>query len=122
MLFRSGYYVLKMFGDLYRMGDEVKSETEDPARVCVGAAKKGDEGAVMLTYFVEPDEEQIPETVKVSLTGIPAGARVSVEMVDEQNDGEVTREEYFTSTDAAIYVKMSPAATALLRVVPAEEA
>ena len=113
-----GYYVLKMFGDLYRMGDEVKSETEDPARVCVGAAKQGDEGAVMLTYFVEPDEEQITETVKVSLKGIPAGARVSVEMVDEENNGEVTREELFTSTEAAIYVKMPPAATALLRVVP----
>ncbi len=115
-----GYFVLRMFGRLYRMGTEVMSETDDAARLCVGAAKQGDEGAVMLTHFVEPEEEQVTETVKVSLKGIPAGALVSVEMVDEEHDGEVTREELFTATEAAIYVKMPPASTALLRVIPAD--
>ena len=113
-----GYYVLKMFGDLYRLGDEVKSETDDALHLCVGAATNGKEGAVMLTRFAELDDPQQTETVKVSLKGMPEGALVSLAVLDETHDGELVREEMFSTVDGAVYLKMEPAATALLRVVP----
>ena len=115
-----GYHALKMFGELYRLGNEVKSETDDALHLCVGAAKKGDEGAVMLTRFAEVEETVEAEMVRISFAGLPARCLVSCSVLDEEHNAEVTREEILSAAEAAIYVGMAPASSLLLRILPTD--
>ena len=80
-----GYYSIKMFGDLYRMGTFVRPEyTEDPI-YCIAA--KSEQGAgLMITNYAE-DDLSPAETVEIDLRGVE-GRSATLYLLDETHDME----------------------------------
>ena len=72
----------------------------------------------MLAYF--NDDDTAPEkTVKVEFKNVKNGGKVKLEyyLLDEGHDCELVREEIFTSSEFAAYVKMPLYSTYLLKIV-----
>jgi hypothetical protein len=110
-----GYYPFYMFNQLYKQDKavEVVRDSEDVWAV----AAKGEEQNVMLTYF--NDDDNAPEkTVKVEFKNVEnaAGVRLEYWCLDETHDCEPVREEIFTATEFAAYVKMPLNSTYLLKI------
>ena len=115
-----GYYPFYMFNQLYKLDSavEVDRESED---VWAAAAKGDYEGAeqnVMITYY--NDDDGAPEkTVKVEFKNVvnEGGVRLEYYCLDKDRDCELIREEIFTATEFASYVKMPLHSTYLLKIV-----
>ena len=113
-----GYYPFYAFNQLYRQGDQVSAESEDPT-VWVCAAK-GDEQNVMITYYDDNDAVAEKEkTVKVTFNNAvnPRGIRLEYYLLDETHDCELIREEIFTSQSFASYITLPLNSTYLLKIV-----
>ena len=111
-----GYYPFYMFNQLYRQKTAVAVE-RDSADVWAAAAK-GEEQNVMLSYY--NDDDNAPEkTVKVEFKNVENanGVRLEYYCLDATHDCEPVREEIFTATDFAAYVKMPLNTTYLLKIV-----
>ena len=111
-----GYYPFFMFNQLYKLDNTVEVE-RDSCDVWAAAAV-GDEQNVMLSYF--NDDDSAPEkTVKVEFKNVRNGGRVRLEyyLLDQNHDCELVREEIFTSSDFACYVKMPLDSTYLLKII-----
>ena len=111
-----GYYPFYMFNQLYKLDSavEVDRESED----VWAAAAKGDEQNVMISYY--NDDDNAPEkTVKVEFKNVENknGVRLEYYCLDENRDCELVREEIFTSSDFASYIKMTLCSTYLLKIV-----
>ena len=88
-----GYYPFKAFGQLYRLGTEVYSESEGDLHVC--AARDGDKKAVMLARFSKETEAPVEnKKVKVEICG-GEGELMKVYRLDRSYDLELVREEIF---------------------------
>ena len=111
-----GYYPFYMFNQLYKLENAVEIE-RDTADVWAAAAK-GEEQNVMLSYYND-DDGSAEKTVKVEFKNVnnPAGVRLEYYCLDGEHDCELVREEIFTSTDFASYVKMPPLSTYLLKII-----
>ena len=111
-----GYYPFYMFNQLYRQSSAVAVE-RDSADVWAAAAK-GAEQNVMLTYYND-DDTAPPKTVKVEFKNVENANGVKLEYycLDAENDCTLVREELFTATDFAAYVKMPLNTTYLLKIV-----
>ena len=110
-----GYYPFYMFNCLYGQ-DSFVSVERDSSDVWACAAK-GEEQNVMLSYF--NDDDSSPEkTVKVEFKNVPNknGVTLSYYCLDGERDMELVREEIFTSTDFASYIKMPVNTTYLLKI------
>ena len=111
-----GYYPFYMFNCLYGQDSFVAVE-RDSLDVWACAAK-GEEQNVMLSYF--NDDDSSPEkTVKVEFKNVSNknGVALSYYCLDGERDMELVREEIFTSTDFASYIKMAVNTTYLLKIV-----
>ena len=111
-----GYYPFYMFNQLYTQDHAVAVERES-ADVWAAAAK-GEEQNVMVSYF--NDDDNAPEkTVKVEFKGVenPAGVKLEYYLLDADHDCELVREEIFTATDFAAYIRMPLYSTYLLKIV-----
>ena len=111
-----GYFPFWMFNHLYQSGTavEVKRESAD----VWAAAAKGNGQCVMLSYF--NDDDNAPEKeVKVSFKNVENtnGVRLEYYLLDETHDATLVREEIFTATEFASYIKMPLHSTYLLKVV-----
>ena len=111
-----GYYPFYMFNQIYQQNDAVAvmRESEDIWAV----AAKGNEQNVMLSYY--NDNDNAPEkTVKVEFKNIenPNGIRLEYHCLDQAHDCELIREEIFTASDFASYIKMPLNSTWLLKIV-----
>ena len=111
-----GYYPFYMFNQLYKLDSavEVSRESEDVWAV----AATGTEQNVMLTYY--NDDDNAPEkTVKVEFANVEnaEGIRLEYYCLDSERDCELVREEIFTSTDFACYIKMPLNSAYLLKIV-----
>ncbi len=110
-----GYFPFWMFNHLYRAGTSVAVE-RDSAGVWAAAAK-GEEQCVMLSYF--NDDDCAPEKeVKISFENAKNanGLRLEYYLLDENHDAEIVREEIFTATQFASYLKMPLNSTYLLKL------
>ena len=110
-----GYYPFYMFNQLYLQEKAVAVERESADVWAVAA--KGTEQNVMLTYF--NDDDASPEkTVKVSFKNVENknGVRLSYYCLDADHDAELVREEIFTATEFAAYIKMPLFSTYLLKI------
>ena len=111
-----GYYPFYMFNQIYKLKQavEVERESEDVWAVAAG----GDEHNVMLSYY--NDDDAAPEkTVKVEFKNVENknGVRLEYYCLDDTHDCELVREEIFTATDFAAYIKMPRCATYLLKII-----
>ena len=81
------------------------------------AAAKGAEQNVMLSYF--NDDDNAPEKeVKVSFKNVDNryGVKLEYYLLDETHDAALVREEIFTATEFASYIKMPLFSTYLLKI------
>ena len=105
-----------MFNQLYKQKTAVAVARDSEDVWAAGAA--GEEQAVMISYF--NDDDNAPEkTVKVEFKNVrnENGVRLEYYCLDEGHDAELVREEIFTATDFAAYVKMPLFSTWLLKIV-----
>ena len=111
-----GYYPFYMFNQLYKLDQAVEIERESDDVWAVAA--KGNEQNVMVTYF-QDDDGALEKTVKVEFKNVnnTNGVKLEYYCLDESHDCELVREEIFTSTDFAAYIKMPRNATYLLKIV-----
>ena len=112
-----GYYPFYMFNQLYKLGDQVKTASDD-AQIWACAAS-GDEQNVMLSYYTDDDSAPAKE-VKVTFNNVnnPAGVRLEYYCLDEEHDGALVREEIFTAESFASYITLPLHSTYLLKIVP----
>ena len=112
-----GYYPFYMFNQLYKLGDQVKTASDD-AQIWACAAS-GDEQNVMLSYYTDDDSAPAKE-VKVTFNNVnnPAGVRLEYYCLDEEHDGALVREERFTAESFASYITLPLHSTYLLKIVP----
>ena len=111
-----GYYPFYMFNQLYKLDNavEVERDSEDVWAV----AATGNEQSVMLAYY--QDDDTAPEkTVKVEFKNVENknGVKLEYYCLDETHDCELVREEIFTATEFAAYIKMPRCSTYLLKIV-----
>ena len=85
-----GYYPFRMFGELFRLGGEVKSTAQGDLYGC--AATGEGRGAVMLTRYADVDEAA-DEDVRIVLHGLPEGARLRWLLLDADKSMEKVRED-----------------------------
>ena len=86
-----GYYPFKAFGQLYRLGTSVMTETENDLYAV--AAKNGDEAAIMAVRFDDDDAAE-DKNVKIEVVGAN-GVAAEYYLLDENHDLELVREEIF---------------------------
>ena len=111
-----GYYPFYMFNMLYMQDAAVSVERESTD--VWAAAAKGSEQNVMLSYY--NDDDTAPEkTVKVEFKNVENenGVRLEYYVLDAERDLELVREEVFTATDFAAYIKMPLFTSYLLKIV-----
>lgn len=115
-----GYYPFWMFGKLYRLGDAVPVESDDPEIMACGA-KNGDFAAAMVTYYKDTDTAPEKE-VRITFAGLPAGAhKAAFYLLDEEHDAALIREEIVTGQTVSFYLKMRLFTTILADVSPYTE-
>lgn len=111
-----GYYPFWMFNKLYELGNSVKIVNEsDDVFAC--AAADGKQGAVMVSYFND-DDSKPDKTVKIMLKGLAEteNTKVTVYSLDETNNAEPIREEYFSGDFYAPIIKMKNYTTLLIKI------
>ena len=111
-----GYYPFYMFNQIYQLDQAVEVKRESSDVWAVGG--KGEEQNVMLCYYT--DDDNAPEkTVKVEFKNVSNTGTVKLESycLDENHDCEIVREEIFTSSNFASYIKMPRCSTYLLKIV-----
>jgi hypothetical protein len=111
-----GYYPFYMFNQLYKLEQAVAIERESEDVWAVAAT--GNEQNAMISYF--NDDDVAPEKiVKVEFKNVenPNGVKLEYYCLDETHDCELVREEIFTATEFASYLKMSNCTTYLLKIV-----
>ena len=79
-----GYYSFKMFNELYKLGGACKCST-DAENIYVCAAK-GDDCAVMLSYYTDNDECDEIKHIKLDFTG--GADKYDVYLLDKDHDDE----------------------------------
>ena len=111
-----GYYPFYMFNQLYKQDCAVEIERESDDVWAVAA--KGEEHDVMISSY--SDDDTAPEkTVKVEFKNVESenGVRLEYYCLDEEHDCEIVREEIFTASSFASYIKMPRCSTYLLKAV-----
>ena len=107
-----------MFNQLYKLDNAVALEREG-ADVWAAAAKSEAEHSVMLSYYNDDDNAASEKQVKVSFFGVKSknGVRLEYYLLDENHDAELVREEIFTASEFAAYLKMPLHGVYLLKAV-----
>lgn len=78
-----GSYIMRLFGDLYRMDYCASSSFEGDVYGVAAGGK--DEGALMLTRFTESDDTPVGN-VDISLSGLPDNCEIKFFLLDTDND------------------------------------
>lgn len=115
-----GYYPFWMFGKLYRLGEAVPVESDDPEIMLCGA-KSTDCAAAMVTYYRDTDTAPEKE-VRLTFAGLSAGAhKVAFYLLDAEHDAVLTREEIVTGQTVSFYLKMRLFTTIFVDIAPYTE-
>ena len=112
-----GYYPFYMFNQLYKLGTAVEATT-DTENVWVVAAKDNEQN-IMISHFNDNDDAPAKD-IKVEFKNVnnQNGVRLEYYVLDENHDCSLIREEIFTSTEFAAYIKLPVYTTYLLKILP----
>ena len=110
-----GYYVFKMFSELYALGTHVETGHRT-GNIYHVAATDGKDFACMLTHYPNNETDETDGSVKIEFTGAPKGAKVEYYLLDETHDCELISEEIFTSDTFAVYRTFPLHATYLIKI------
>lgn len=111
-----GYYPFRMFNNLYKLGQEVKAESEDNDLYAL-AATDGKDAAAMITYYNDDDSKE-DKTVKITFDNLDYknGVKVTCSRLDEELDDEFVSEQIFYSDNFAIALKFKNYTTYMVKV------
>ncbi len=110
-----GYYPFKMFGELYRLGGEAKTESDDGTVFAVGARGENT-AAVMATYFDDSDSAE-PKDVEFEFSGLPAGMKkISYYLLDGEHDDELVRCDSTSADTVSTVLKTGLYSTWFIRI------
>ena len=92
-----GYYPFVMYGQMYRMGQQIRSNTDDEHLFAVAAQGEGEAG-IMMTYFDDNDDAPAKD-VTVALENLPKAGMKCIEyyLIDEHNDMKLVRTDKTTA-------------------------
>ncbi|MBR4960341.1 MAG: hypothetical protein IKY52_05550, partial [Clostridia bacterium] len=100
-----GYYVFAGWNELYRLGTEVHTETDDP-ELYAAAATDGEKQGMMISYFTNRPDAEAKEV------RIDAEGGFEVVIIDEDNDKKILSTISFPDT-----VNISPNSVLLLKTI-----
>lgn len=108
------YYSFYFFKELPKLGTYVKADASvDDIYSC--AATDGKNSAILLTHYND-DDSTAPKDVKIKLENVSGEVKVEYCLVDSDHDGEVIREEIFTSDKFALNLNMKLFDTYLIKI------
>ena len=111
---RKGYYSFMMFSELAKLGTHIPTEyAKDGIYNC--CATDGENYALMLTHYNEDDSTQA-KSVKIEFENCKAPVKVSISILDEEHNLELSREEYFTSEKFSVVLDMPLFTTVLIKL------
>ena len=86
-----------MYGQMYRMGQQINSQSDD-ARIFAVAAKGEKEAGIMMTYFDDNDDAAAKE-VTINLENLPGDGMKTIEyyLLDRDNDMKLYRTDRTTA-------------------------
>ncbi len=105
-----GYYPFVAFNTLYKLGTNVKAESE-AENVYIAAAKNEEEAAVMIVHFDDDDTSGGVE-VKLDLSGFD-GKIMEYYLLDEEHDLEKVEEKVYAESDV---ISLPHNATMLIKI------
>ena len=109
-----GYYPFKMYGELYRMGEQIETVSDDGSVYAVGARKNG-AAAVMLTFF-DDSEDAGGRDIEITLSGLPDGEKtVEFCLLDGDHDFETVKIETTTAASLKTVLKTDLYSTWFIR-------
>lgn len=107
------YYSFLAFNELYKLGGETKSESDDNDVYVLSA--KGDKKAVLISYYGAVEAED--KVIELHLTGFDKpNNKVSYRMLDNGYDLELTKDEYINGEAVTLYIKMEANTVMLLTI------
>ena len=110
-----GYYPFKMYGEMYRLGEQIETVSDDEFVYAVGA-RGGDTACVMLTYFDDSDDAAAKD-IEITLSGLSAGEKtVELYLLDETHDDELVRTDVTTADTLKTVLKAEPYTTWFIRI------
>ena len=111
-----GYYPFYMFNQLYVQDHAAEVQRESRDVWAVAAA--GEEQNTIISYYSD-DDTLDEKTVKVEFKNVnnENGVRLEYYCLDAEHDCELVREEIFTASSFAAYIKMPLFSTYLLKIV-----
>lgn len=111
-----GYYSFKTFNELYKLGNETESISDDETLYVLSAANS-DKKLVMLTHFDDNDEAPARE-VCLSLKGITGPSDVKFYLLNKDSDMAFVKEEIVSSDESKLYLKMNNLDVMFIEVEP----
>lgn len=78
-----GFYAMKIFGDIYRLGNEVESSADDSEHLYCIAAKNENKKAIAATYY--DDSYAAERNVDLEINGLTGNETVAIYLTNEKN-------------------------------------
>lgn len=106
-----GYYPIKAWGEMLKMGDECETVCDIPD-IYATAAADGDDKMLLVTYYTDSDSA-LPKTFDIELCGIDDSRELSVCLLDETHRyDEVAR---MCPSDGKITLTLEPNTSVIVR-------
>ncbi|MBO4429514.1 MAG: hypothetical protein J5832_06125 [Clostridia bacterium] len=111
-----GYYPFKMYGEMYRMGTQIKTASDDECVYAVGAVGD-DAAAAMITYFDDNDDAEKVRTVDIEISGLCDGEKkIEYYVLDEENDMALFRTDVTSAERIKTTLEIGLYSTLFIRV------
>lgn len=111
------YYTFLMFKDIRKLGTHIPTEIDCAENIYSCASTDGENAAVLLTHYSD-DDSTAEETVRMEFRNANNSKPIKVEyyLLDSAHKCEPIREEIFTASEFASYLKMPLFSTYLLKI------
>ena len=123
------YWSMTAFRNLYRLGTEVRSVSEDPEIFALASKDTAEKNAAILVSWYRDGESldglgpaDMPADVRISWTGFSSsdGVEVSYKVLDKEHSLETVSEEVFTGDSGAHIMRIRPYSVLLITLKKAE--
>ena len=111
-----GFYPFKMYGEMYRMGTQIETTSDDERVFAVGAFGD-DAAAAMITYFDDDDNAEKAKTVDIEISGLSDGEKkIEYYVLDEKNDMALFRTDVTSASSVRMTLELGLYSTLYVKV------
>ncbi len=102
-----GYYSIRMFNELYKLGTSVGTDS-DNNNIYASAATNGSDAAAAMVVHFSTENQATAEPVKIGFSGLSFDGKkkVSYYLLDDAHDLELVREEIFSAEEFSAYLTL----------------